>query len=205
MSEASWGDEESAEPAKRRVPTWVWWGCGGGCLLLTLMGGAMAVFGWRLVSEGMDPEVQWPRLAQVLAFDRRPEGIELHFGSGLVGADQFVLEDAERGLIATVLQYPASAGVTVDLLDPELGLPLGLGKLIEPETGTLLVQGREVPCVRFAGIQRQGQGGAGVRLDLTGARKQPRTLELRRAAGAQRIEDAEVEAFLLPFDVWREP
>lgn len=208
MADADWGDEGGAErPKKKRVPSWVWWGCGGGCLLLTLIVIALVVFTTRLVREGMDPEKQWPRLAQVLAFDQRPAGIELQFGLGF-GADQFHLYDAAKGLRATVIEYPSSASSEYDqLMDPEFELPMGLAKLVEPEKGTLVVQGREVPCLRFARIQPEpaGEGGPGVRVDLTGARQKPRTLELRHPGGAQRIEDAEVEAFLAPFDVWREP
>ena len=207
MTDTSWGDEVSAEPAKRRVPSWVWWGCGGGCLLLTLIVGAMAVLGWRLVREGTDPEVQWPRLAEVLPHDQRPEGIELQFGSR-VGVDQFRLHDPGKGLFATVTRFPAEAGSEIDLLDPGSDLPFGLAKLVEPEKGTLVVQGREVACVRFTRIQHEpgSESGAGVRVDLSAPDQRPRTLELRRpVAASQRIDDAEVEAFLTPFDVWRVP
>jgi hypothetical protein len=36
MAESDWQDPEA--PRKRRVPSWVWWGCGGGCLLFTVLG-----------------------------------------------------------------------------------------------------------------------------------------------------------------------
>jgi len=207
-ADASWGKEETTEaPRKRRIPSWVWWGCGGGCLFLTLIVVALVVMGARLFKESTDPEKQWPRLAQVLAFDKRPEGIELQFGLG-IGADQFHLVDREKGLRATLIEYPSSASAQYDqLMDPDFELPMGLGQLVEPEKGSLTVQGREVPCLRFARVQPEPEvhGGPGIRVDLTGARKKPRTLELRRVSGAQRVEDAEVEAFLVPFDVWREP
>jgi hypothetical protein len=208
MAETEWGEEGGAElPRKRRVPAWVWWGCGGGCLLLTLSVIAVVVLGARVVREGLDPERQWPKLAEVLAFEQRPAGLELEFGLGL-GAAQFHLQDAAKGLRATVVEYPSSASSEYgQLMDPGFELPMGLGKLVEPEQGVLVVQGREVPCLRFARVQPEpaGEGGAGVRVDLTGTRARPRTLELRRPGGAQPITDAEIEAFLAPFDVWREP
>jgi hypothetical protein len=200
---------------------------------MTLIMVALAVMGARLFKESTDPEKQWPRLKEVLAFDQRPEGIELQFGLG-IGADQFHLLDPEKGLRATLIEYPLSASGQYDqLMDPDFELPMGLGQLVQPEKGSLTVQGREVPCLRFARVQPEpdGESGAGIRVDLTGTRKKPRTLELRRHEGpvldlrradpqgseesstvgprrrdrAQPIEDAEVEAFLAPFDVWREP
>ena len=207
-ADASWGDEGRAEaPRKRRIPAWVWWGCGGGCLFLTLVVVALVVMGARIFKESTDPEKQWPRLAEVLAFDQRPEGLELQFGLG-IGADQFHLLDREKGLRATLIEYPPSATSHYDqLMDPDFEMPMGFGQVVEPESGALAVQGREVRCLRFARVEPEpaGQGGAGIRVDLTGTRTKPRTLELRRLSGAQRIEDAEVAAFLAPFDVWREP
>lgn len=209
-----WGNEGGeALPKKKRIPSWVWWGCGGGCLFLSLIVIAVVVFASRAIRESIDPDKQWPRLAEVLAFDQRPAGIELKFGLDL-GADQFHLLDAEKGLRATLIEYPSSASSDYgQLMDPDFELPLGLGRVLEPESGQLFVQGREVPCLRFTRIhpEHAGANGPGIRVDLSGTRKQPRTLELRRGAGpsaeggALRIEDAEVEAFLAPFDVWREP
>jgi len=233
MAEADWGDEGSAErPRKKRIPSWVWWGCGGGCLFLTLIVIALVVMGARLFKESTDPEKQWPRLAEVLAYDQRPAGIEIEFGLG-IGADQFHLVDREKCLRATLIEYPSSASSEYDrLMDPDFELPMGLGQLVEPVSGKLVVQGREVPCLRFSRVKPEpAEQGAGIRIDLTGTRKKPRTLELRRYEGpvldirrsdqrtsedpstveprrrdrAQPIEDAEVEAFLAPFDVWREP
>lgn len=200
-----WGAGEAA-PRKRRVPRWVWWGCGGGCLLALLVAAVLAIFAVRLVREGTDPEKQWPRLDQVLAFETRPQGLEIEFGVSF-GADQFHLVDHARGLRATLIEYPAAAASDYQkLLDPEFDPPLGFGKPLEPEPGTLTVQGREVPCLRFARVQPEPEGeglGPGIRLDLTGERARPRTLELR-TVGSARIEDAEVEAFLAPFQVWLE-
>ena len=208
MSNEDWGDDGGAQATrKKRVPTWVWGGCGGGCLFMTLIVVALVVLGTRLFKESTDPEKQWPRLAEVLAFDQRPAGIELQFGLD-IGADQFHLLDREKGMRATLIEYPSSASAEYDqLMDPDFELPMGFGQVVEPESGKLMVQGHEASCLRFARVQPEpaGQGGTGIRVDLTGTRKKPRTLELRRLSGTSRIEDAEVEAFLAPFDVWREP
>jgi hypothetical protein len=207
MTDPDWGEARGeGSPSRRRVPAWVWWGCGGGCLLCTLVLAAIAVFATRLYREGSDPEKQWPRLGEVLAFDERPAGLELEFGLD-VWADQFHLIDPARRLLATIVQYPESAGAERDqLLDPQFELPMGLGSVVDPESGSLDVQGRAVPCLRFTRIEPEPPEGhgPGIRVDLTGTRAKWRTLELRRLEGAKRIEDAEVAAFLAPFDVWRE-
>ena len=212
MEEASAGAGEwgvAGEPAakKRRVPKWVWWGCGGGCLLMSLTLIVVAIFAVRFFKEGMDPEKQWPRLGEVLAFEQRPSGLELQFGASL-GADQFHLVDHAKGLQATLIEYPrAASGEHEKLLDPDFHPPLGFGQPLEPETGLLDVQGRPVRFLRYARLDPEppGQGlGPGIRLDLTGDRPRPRTLELRSRNG-QRIEDADVADFLAPFQVWKEP
>ena len=206
-TEADWDNAEETPRKKRRIPSWVWWGFGGGCLTLTVAGIAFGVFAARLLKEGMDPEKQWPRLAEVLPFDERPGSIDLHFGLG-IGADQFHMVDREKGLRATVVQYHSSSSEEYGhLMDPDFELPMGFGRLEGPESGKLVVQGHEVPCLRFSRFNSGAEvdTGAGIRVDLTGTRERPRTLELRRHAGAERIEDAEVEGFLAPFDVWRGP
>lgn len=205
-SAGDWGEGGAAAPKKRRIPSWVWWGCGGGCLLVTLAVAAFAIFAVRLYREGTDPEKQWPRLQEVLSFEQRPANLELEFGVS-IGAEQFHLVDRANGLRATLIEYPSTAsGDYQQLMDPDFELPMGLGKLVEPQAGTLTIQGREVPCLRFARIEPASAGegfGPGIRLDLTGERVHPRTLELRRR-GEKPIEDAEVELFLAPFQVWAE-
>lgn len=207
MSETDWGEAgEAPAPRKRRIPSWVWWGCGGGCLLALLAALGLGVAGYRLYREGTDPEKQWPRLQRVLYFEERPEDLRIRFGFSL-GMDQFHLSDAE-GVEALLVEYPRdAAGEYRRVMDPDLDLLLDIGNPVDPERGTIAVQGREVPCLRFSRIQPEPEGqsrGPGIRLDLTGDRPRPRTLELRHP-GAARIEDAEVEAFLAPFDVWKEP
>ena len=207
MSETEWGEAGEAPPArKRRVPSWVWWGCGGGCLLALLAVLGVGLMGYRMFREGTDPEKQWPRLQQVLYFEQRPVGFELRFGFSL-GMNQFHLSDG-AGLEAVLVEYPRNASEEYRrFLDPDLDLPLDLGKPVDPERGTIVVQGKEVPLLRFSRIEPEPENasrGAGIRLDLTGDRPRARTLELRHR-GSGRIEDAEVEAFLAPFDVWKEP
>lgn len=207
MTEGEWGDEaEVAAPKKRRFPGWLKWGCGCGCLLTTLLAITLSIVGYRFFREATDPALQWPRLREVLYFEERPEGLELEFGWSL-GMDQFKLSDG-KGLGVTVTEYPRAGSADYEkLMDPDIHLPLDLGKPVDPERGALLVQGKEVPFLRFTRIKpepEEGGLGAGIRLDLTAERRRPRTIELRRL-GAVRVEDSEITTFLAPFDVWREP
>jgi len=199
---AEWEEEAPAPPPRKRFPAWAWWTCGGGCLLGILVLGSLLFFGMRFVREGRDPEKQWPRLAEVLAYEQRPEGIELEFGADL-GLDLFQLRDTRHGLTGRVLQFPASArGEYSDLMDASASF--GVGKPIDPQSGTLIVQGQEVPCLRFARLDPDPEDlGSGIRVDLTGERARPRLLELR-SKSAERIEDAAVEAFLEGFQVWKD-
>jgi hypothetical protein len=203
MAEEGWGEDESVAPRKRRVPKWVWWGCGGGCLLVTLIAAVVAVFAFRTFRDATDPEKQWPKLAEVLPFDERPQGLELEAGIDIVGMSQFYLEDPARGLRATVMAFPEAARAEFDkYMNPEGELPFGFGRPLEPQEVKLTVRGREVPALRFERIEREPDAfGPGIRVDLSGSGA-PRALELRRH-GAGPVEDADVEAFLAPFDVWR--
>jgi hypothetical protein len=203
-----WGDGGGGAPKKRRVPKWLWWGCGGGCLLMVLAVVAVVIFATRIYREGVDPEKQWPRLGEVLAFEERPAGLELKFGARVMGSEQYHLVDPAKGLQATLIEYPAGAsGEHGKLFDAEFQPPLGFGRPIEPEPGELTVQGKAVRCLRYARLDPvppAESSGPGIRIDLTGERPRPRTIELRSLNG-QRVEDADVEAFLAPFQVWKEP
>jgi hypothetical protein len=89
------------------------------------------------------------------------------------------------------------------MMDPDFGV-LGLAKMVGAQPGTMEIQGREVPSVRFERVKPEPEGvvGPGIRLDLTGKQGKPRTLELRKLR-VEPLSDEEVQAFLAHFDVWR--
>jgi hypothetical protein len=203
MADVEWGEEQETPRKKKGIPGWVWWGCGGGCLVVTLIAVAVVVAGTFFFRGAIDPEKQWPRLAEVLAYDQRPEHLSLEFGMG-IGADQFHLVDHAAGLRAALIQYPSSASSEYkQTMDPDFGV-MGLGKMVDARTGTLEIQRREVPFVRFERVKPEPEGavGPGIRLDLTGETGKPRTLELRKLR-VEPLGDEEVLAFLSCFDVWR--
>jgi len=201
MAENDWNEEIEPRPRKAGLPRWALWGCGGGCLLLVLVLAGVSLAGWLWVREARDPEKQWPALAEVLAFDERPTNLTLEFGFD-IGVRQFHLVDAEQHIYATLTEFP-SASAAQTQMDPDG--PTRFQRPVDPVAGTLEVQGREVPCLRFERVELEPEAaklGPGIRLDLGGTGK-PRILDLRRQVGSDPIEPQEVTTFLAPFDVWR--
>ena len=72
MSEVEWSAEgEEAPRKKKRVPAWVWWGCGGGCLLATLVAIIASIAIGKFVKDSLDPETVWARVHEALPHDQR--------------------------------------------------------------------------------------------------------------------------------------
>jgi len=181
---------------------WPMRACTIGCLVVVVLAAVAAVGLWRWLSVAQDPDVQWPRLGRVLPYERRPDDIGLQIGIDL-DTDLFHLVDRERGLDATLTVFPAEMREEAQrFLDPEAEFPLDFGKPVDPEPGTITVQGREVPCLRFSGLVFPETSGAGVRIDLGEYDGSWRLFELRHREDAP-VDAAEVERFLAPFDVWK--
>jgi hypothetical protein len=223
MSESQWGDEGQNAPAKKKVPTWVW-ACGGGCLVALILGIIAVVvavrFGTKMVQEGRDPEVQWPKLAHVLPYDARPPELTLEFGFS-IGMDMFVLKDS-RGFIAVIYRVPEKSADEVrhQMLDENFkGGPFGIGggNRTELKAVTIKVQGRDLKGVRFHQQSQMGSkpkggedapdvgSGPAVMLEVTpDGDTRPVILQLVRTGGSDPISDEEVQTFLKPFHVGSE-
>jgi len=202
MTEIDWNEE--SEPRKKRgIPKWVWIGCGVGCLGVLLIVAVMAFFGVRFVQQGTDPEVQWPKLEQVVAFDERPEGLDLTFGSSTFGFRQFVLVDREHGAMVTV---HSNNPQFEQQFDPEFHGLAGLGAPVDPELTEITVQGRKVRALRYTKIKPEPEEGTGpgVRLDVTGDGEQNRMIELRHLRGEEPLSEEQIAEILAPFDLWRD-
>jgi hypothetical protein len=221
MAENQWG-EEAPPPKKKSIPTWAWF-CGGGCLLALL---ALVIGGWLMIGWAKrmtDPAVQWPKLAEVLPYDARPdgvgiEGLELASGTQMMGVQQYSLHDEARGLLAVLQRMPGDQGdgprrQLFQDDEPSVqggGLVYGLEQV---EKGTLDVQGRTLPIVRcivnFEGLMKklmpeEAEGGMGATayLDLTDEEDGRYTLlQLSRLGNKERIRDEEIQEFLRPFHV----
>ncbi len=207
MSDADWGDE-GAQPApkKKRIPTWAWWTCGGGCLVATLIAIALTVLAVGLAKEFGDTEAAWEKVREMLPYDVRPEGWEAR-GVTVFGVSNYFLDPPEPGAAVLVQSLPGTSEFEAmfDPDSPNNGGPITFSRLRDPVPGTLVLQGREVRSLGFRGGlggDADERGGYSIRIDLQ--RKDPPTLvqlSLRHAEAPLTAE--RVAELLAPFDVWR--
>lgn len=211
MSNEGWSDEASqAKPAKRRIPTWAWWTCGSGCLLMTLVVVAIAVFAARVARDFMDPEKAWEDVRAILPYDQRPPGWEAH-GVTVLGMGNYFLTPPEPDVMLVVQRFRRTAEHEA-MFDPQSTQNRGLMMFEEiraPEAGTLEVQGREVRVLRFRGGLPGGidadSDAAGIRIDLSRPDLPALVqISLDGAKGREPVSQARVAELLAPFDVWSE-
>jgi hypothetical protein len=209
MAEVAWGEEAAPPPKKSGIPSWVWWGCGIGCLLALLVAGGLAFMVGSLVSDATDPEVVWPQVNELLPFDQRPEGYEAG-GMGLFGTGTYILSAKSGDHVLIVQKFP-NAEALARLYDPETienkGL-FGVGGIRDAEHGEIVVQGRVAPCLRFFAWVPEGKDsktppGASIRVNVTGQGSIPVSVQITLVAAEGRVGDERVAEILAPFDVWR--
>lgn len=193
------------------MPAWVWWGCGGGCLLAILAAVGLLVLGGTLVRDVFDPDKAWAGVAELLPHDERPEGWEA-FGTARFGVGVFVLRPPHSPVFVIVQRTPDAAEIERQL-EPEtpfgLSWPRRLESLQDFEVGTIELQGRSTRCLRFTGdLTEDGAADgevarvAGLRIDLTGAGP-PTLLHVVLEPGMTGSADERVAELLRPFDLWR--
>ncbi len=209
MTDTGWGDEgEAAGPAKKRIPTWAWWTCGGGCLVLTVIAIVMAFFTLRVASEFLDPEQAWEGVREVLPHDQRPEGWKAH-GVSLFGVGNYFLAPPEPGVLVVVQRFRRAPELEA-LFDPESlqnGGLMAFQEIRTPELGTLELQGREVRTLRFLGGVPENPfgiatGGPSIRLDLS-LEERSALVQISLGEGADPPSAQRVAELLAPFDLWR--
>jgi hypothetical protein len=111
MTEVDWSEEaEAPAPKKRGIPRWIWIGCGCGCLTTLVV---LAIGGWYF-KQALDPEVQWPKLRQVLAFEERPTDLKLHMGMPLPGIRIYTMIDEGDQYQATVTYFESDNANQMD-------------------------------------------------------------------------------------------
>lgn len=208
MVESELQDDLAIEEAPRRrggMPRWLWIGCGCGCAFLLAVVLALVIGSVLAFKRGADPEQQWPRLAEVLAFEERPEGLELEFGFAIPYLmQQFVLTSEEHDLWVTLIHFRQENPEEIESMlseDPP-GTPFGWGEPVGGESVELELQGRAVRGLRFSGIEGPGDDelGPGIRLDLS----EPGRLlmaEVRRQ-GEEPPTEEEIAELFAPFDLW---
>lgn len=200
MQESDWGE---SVPPKRRIPGWVWWVGGGGCLLALLLAGVLAFFVFGLARQIGDPERAWAEVAEVLPHDERPAGWEAN-GASVMGIETYVVTGPD-GLGFLLQAFPSGEPLEA-LFDPQSGQnqgAFGVGGIEEAELGTLELQGRAVRCLRFRMPATQG-GHFALRLDLSGGPHEPHALvQLTGTAEETRVVDEHAREALAPFELWR--
>jgi len=200
MQDSDWSE---APKPKRRVPVWVWWVGGGGCLMALLLTGALVFFAFGFARQFADPDRAWAEVAEVLPHDERPAGWEAT-GASVLGIETYVLTGPDQaGLLLQA--FPSSEPLEA-LFDPQSGQNQGVFGVVgieEAELGTLELQGREVRCLRFRMGAAQG-GNLAVRIDLSGGRHEAHALvQLTSTGDEARFSDERARELLAPFDLWR--
>lgn len=196
---------------KGGFPRWLWIGCGCGCLTMLLLAVAAGVGSWMMFKDADDPDVQWPRLREVLHFDERPEDLTLIVGVKVFSLhEEYHLRDYEDDY-SVVIRSSGDDGQVRALMDPNASTPgvaVEGGERLERE-----IQGRSVQVLRFdsldgnvpflgAEAKAELEQGPGLRFLL------PRegsdvVVELRSGEDGEPVPDAVVEDFFEHFDVWR--
>lgn len=204
MQESEWGEAPKKE---RRIPTWAWWTCGSGCLVVLLAAVAIGLFFANMARRVVDPEKVWAGVAEVLPHDAPPAGWEAALGFEVMGVGQYQLVPSEpAGCLFQLHTFPDADQIDL-AFDPEspqnVGV-FGVGALRDAELGSFVLQGREVRCLRFLGGVPGVSGGAGLRLDVSGAAEAPHAyVQILFPRASERPDDEEVHELFLPFDVWR--
>lgn len=203
--ELDWG-AEAAAPPRRRIPRWLAWTCGSGCLLFTLVL-AVCVFAiWRWTKVAQDPEQAWPAVAEYLHHEQRPDGWNIS-GAPVPFMDlaAFTLFAPDGGEVR--VQSFGDAQIIARSMDPDSAQNKNIIEsvgLVDPQLGTITLQGREVPCLRFRAKDptvEDPEGVPTVRIDATGQGAVPVMIEVR-SAGPAPIPDERAAELLAPFDLW---
>ncbi len=202
-SDAEW--EASGEPPqkKRRIPKWLMFGCGCGCLVMVAAIALLAVIGFRAV----DPDVQWPKIQEVLAFDEQPTGYDV-IGVPVPGVEMFTLTDETDRYVVNLYRFESLEADDAEALFSErLGeTPFGLGQPKGAELGSMDVQGKSVRVLRFTGMGGTSAIdplGGGIRFDLSEDGGGMRVVEFRTMQKSAAVTDEQIEDFFGHFDVWR--
>jgi len=202
-TETDWTGE--GPPAKKRgIPRWLWMGCGCGCLVVVLGVGAIGFF----VKDLVDPEVQWPKLSEVLYFEERPTDLTMTFGVPMPGARMWTLIDDQDGYVATVVSSGAASQAEKNQMFSAEGgaVPGGWGEPSDGKEETLELQGRDVRTLAYSKIKGTGGlpgQGPSLRVDLSGDDGGLRMVELKltkKTTGA--FPEEIIRDFFDHFDVW---
>jgi len=187
-----WADDVRATKKSGGIPRWLWWTCGTGCAIVTLLGVIAIVGSVILFRKANDPEYVEPKIMQYLPCDAWPEGYE---ASGLV----------VMGYGIFTIRWPGGEMQLQPLGDRralEVNLDPDASNFAEKDrvAGLLEIQGRTTRTLTF---RPMGMPIQQMRIDLSGDRGPCSYLLLAGPENAE-IDTSLVESFLEPFDVWRD-
>jgi len=202
MNDTEWPEEAPAEK-KSGVPKWVWFGCGGGCLLALLLAAVASFFFMTFIRDAQDPEKVWPLVAEALPFDERPEGWTVS-GGGMLGTNQIVMFPEGGKEMAMLYTFPSSEGLD-ELFDPEsMANNMVMLSIENAEFGEIEIQGRKARTLRFeAPAPGTDETRPSLRIDLTGDGSVYACLQVSNPPDRGPVSDEDVQRMLEPFDVWR--
>jgi len=204
MNDATWGEETSA-PAKKGVPKWLFFCCGG-CLLALVLGAIALKVGFDQVKDWGEADQQLPALQEALPFDPLPPETEFKFAIRFP-MDWFIFSDS-RGYVMFFFMAGAGEGEELrkTILNPEFN-GMGMGKRVDPTEAIVTLQGRDVKGLRF--VQERGTGkesadaaGQSILLEVgPEAASHVVVVQITRANSEEPITDEEVRTLLKPFHV----
>jgi len=203
----SWGSDFEEPKKKSRLPVLAWV-IGSGCLFLMLLLVVAIIAITRVAGRASDPEVQWPRVAELLPFDEHPADLRI-IGWHWADSRMWLLFPRQGDQYQVLLLHVT--GASAESTREEF---FGHGA----EVSTLVVQGRELPAARASGSPPELERGAALRdvlvkelasgpclrLDLS----QPDSEELllfqwTELDGSQPVDEERVVRFLEPFHLER--
>lgn len=163
MSAVDWGSDHTEPPKRRSYTPWII-GCLGGCMFFL---GATAValyFGGSQVKRWFQdlskPDVQWPKLAEVLPYEQRPEDYRIFKWPF---QDLWQLEARREDLVMFVLAWPEDGvGATPgELVSDPAKTPMFqmMHGAFETKETTVTLQGRELHGARVHRTEETAEEG----------------------------------------------
>jgi hypothetical protein len=208
---------ESAEVAgaprkRRRMPTWLRVSVAVGlCLVVLLVVGSVWLVG--SFKRMFDPSAQWPAIRQVIAVDEPPPAYDVFGMPKMDEIEAWGISDKARPLFAMLVHLSGDRAdrARKGLLAPEPGELLGewFDPVVPVETGTIVVQGRELRCLRSRYLDRRDRteskkdrSGPAILVDLS-REDSDEFLGCMMVLEGQsgRVGDDSAVAFLKPFHV----
>jgi hypothetical protein len=212
MTEEDWGDLEQVETKRSGFPKWLLF-CGGGCLLMVVRLVVAGIFVVDKFKEFTDPDVQYPKLEEHIAFDHRLDDHQL-FGVHLWGEEAYLFfaQDKKSWAMFLVADTPEEKAELEKLFDPNYvgdgEEAVSMGARQDAVVGTIEIQGRELRVLRAqqeSNLPIPGAGaqsGATIMVDLSAPEATTGLVLMYMRNGQQEpVGDEEVAAFLAPFHV----